>query len=344
MTKLVYALLCVCVNVAWAGTGQPPPTRMKVTILYTSCANGILRSCRCPDNPYGGLTQRAWAIQELRKKKENVIVLDSGDSFAPDNRRKDRVGMPYVRKILGLIPYHAIGIGDQEFTFGLDVLKETIKGSKAPFVCANIVETTTERPLAWPYVMVTVGRSPAVLRVAVIGLTHPKSFFFTPKERIAGVDVTDPDATLDEAMVKLKDKADLYVVLSHLGYDRDIELADSRPDIDVIVGGHSQTLLKEPEQVNDVIIVQPGKNGEHVGVLELEVEMTPADDGRPRIVSHCGELMALTEDVPELPEAKKLADEYAKETGVKPATTDKPSESRAAANDGGHQGRLTNDR
>ena len=78
---------------------------------------------------------------------------------------------------------------------------------------------------------------------------------------------------------KLRPEADLVVLLSHLGYTADIELAETLPGIDVIVGGHSGRSLSYPMQIKDTVIVQVGSKGLHVG--ELRLQLAPGSRTRP---------------------------------------------------------------
>lgn len=66
-----------------------------------------------------------------------------------------------------------------------------------------------------------------------------------------------------------KDPQAHLVVLSHLGYDEDVHLAKDFPELNVILGGHTHTILKEPTQVGSVSICQTGQYGRFVGHLSL---------------------------------------------------------------------------
>ncbi|MFA6795786.1 MAG: bifunctional metallophosphatase/5'-nucleotidase, partial [Proteiniphilum sp.] len=72
-------------------------------------------------------------------------------------------------------------------------------------------------------------------------------------------------------------KCDLVVCLSHLGYEKDLNLAESSRHIDLIIGGHSHTYLQEPtERLNldnkPVTIYQTNGRGAYVGRMDLTLE------------------------------------------------------------------------
>jgi hypothetical protein len=94
------------------------------------------------------------------------------------------------------------------------------------------------------------------------------------------------------------------VVLSHLGAEPDFELAAKIPGIDIIVGGHSHTLLHEPRIINGTLITQARAFGEFIGRLDLEY-----DKGNLNKYNYT--LIPADFSVPEDPEFKTWLDKYA---------------------------------
>jgi 2',3'-cyclic-nucleotide 2'-phosphodiesterase (5'-nucleotidase family) len=92
-------------------------------------------------------------------------------------------------------------------------------------------------------------------------------------EYVKGLTFTAPEAAVPPLIKEVKQKgARLVVLLTHLGLDRDKKLAAAVPGIDVIVGGHSHTVVTDPVVVGRTIIVQAGYYGLYLGVLELAVD------------------------------------------------------------------------
>jgi 2',3'-cyclic-nucleotide 2'-phosphodiesterase (5'-nucleotidase family) len=87
-------------------------------------------------------------------------------------------------------------------------------------------------------------------------------------------------------VAQLKPKTDLIIALTHQGVEEDSELAASVTGVDVIVGGHSHTRLKQPKLVNGTVIVQAGSDCENLGVLHLTVE-------NKRVTKYDGHLLQL---------------------------------------------------
>jgi 2',3'-cyclic-nucleotide 2'-phosphodiesterase (5'-nucleotidase family) len=79
-----------------------------------------------------------------------------------------------------------------------------------------------------------------------------------------------PIPTAQRIVAELRPKVDLLIALTHIGYGQDQELAEACPGIDIILGGHSHTVLKEPVRVNDTEICQGGSHGRYAGVYHWE--------------------------------------------------------------------------
>ncbi|PIZ15828.1 hypothetical protein COY51_04105 [Candidatus Desantisbacteria bacterium CG_4_10_14_0_8_um_filter_39_17] len=244
-----------------------------ITILFTNSTNGMLRACpTCPNLLYGGLARRATLINEYRSKYKNILLLDSGDLFpviAPKERAE------YTLKAVTLMKYDAIGIGDQEFTYGKDFLLQKMKEVNFPFISSTIAYvkdiTKEDSPqshlFAKPYIIKEI----AGLKILIAGVISNRAFIFFPKEKIEGLTILEPSAELRKILSELRDKVDFVILLSHLGDESDEKLAQEVEGIDLIIGGHTQTLIEEPLKVGRTIIVQAGKNGEHLGEITLNI-------------------------------------------------------------------------
>jgi 2',3'-cyclic-nucleotide 2'-phosphodiesterase (5'-nucleotidase family) len=105
---------------------------------------------------------------------------------------------------------------------------------------------------------------------------------------IQNIRVEDQLQVVEKYVNELKSHVDIFVVVSHMGYGYDQKLAEATNQIDVILGGHSHTVLGEPEIVNGVIISQAGSYGRFLGKLDLWIN-TDLDT----IVKYRGELLVI---------------------------------------------------
>jgi 2',3'-cyclic-nucleotide 2'-phosphodiesterase (5'-nucleotidase family) len=89
--------------------------------------------------------------------------------------------------------------------------------------------------------------------------------------------IENPDTTLKKVLPALKQASDFIVVLSQMGVESDRKIAGKWKDIDLIIGGHSQTLMEKAVIISKTIIVQAGKNGGRVGELVVTFD-TPKNE------------------------------------------------------------------
>jgi 5'-nucleotidase len=88
---------------------------------------------------------------------------------------------------------------------------------------------------------------------------------------------TNPITTAQDVAKKLRDQVDLVIALTHIGYTQDQKLAEDCPEIDIILGGHSHTVLEQPTKINQTSICQTGSHGRFIGIYEWDGEITQAE-------------------------------------------------------------------
>ncbi len=260
MKKYIIISLVLLLCTGFPCMGYSQNKSQEITFLYTNSLNGILEACRCGD-PKGGLVKRGYAVTQLKKKYPNAVLLESGDfcSYYPDE-----LLTKYLIKGYAHIGYNAVGIGDQEFAAGTGTFH--LYSNELPFVCANLQYFANGSwHSAKKHLTVTIG-------TATIGITaviDNDAFKYYPNDIISKIKISNYKDALKNEIAQLK--TDCIVVLSHLGFEKDKQLAQLFPQIALIVGGHSQTLVKKPVKVGNTLIVQAGTNGSRIGVLRAIV-------------------------------------------------------------------------
>ncbi|MCS7301569.1 MAG: hypothetical protein NZ556_08470 [Fimbriimonadales bacterium] len=190
-------------------------------------------------------------LQEL-KMRHNALLLDSGDCI-----RSGNIGIPlrpepawaWMRRA----GYDAITIGNREFHLTAAGFAAKTRGAPCPLLCANLRPKQPDTPMPVQPVWRVVHQG---VRVAVLGLTVP---MITPRMKSAALSAYLFDAPLETArewVPRLRPEADLLIALTHIGVQHDRMLAEAHAEIDVILGGHSHTPLRPPEQVNGVWLCQ----------------------------------------------------------------------------------------
>ena len=175
----------------------------------------------------------------------------------------------------------AITVGEDDFLWGRENLLDILNKAEFPVVCANLVESESGKPLFQPYIV----RDFEGLKVGIFGIfPEPNK---AVKERLGGLTVLDPFAVAARMVSTLENMTDFNVLLSHLGYAKDLELARKVQGIRVIVGGHTGINLSYPRTVGETVVVQTTKNGYRLGKIDFKLN----DLSRPFINVATKEMM-----------------------------------------------------
>jgi 2',3'-cyclic-nucleotide 2'-phosphodiesterase (5'-nucleotidase family) len=216
-------------------------------------------------------------VQSVRETRRESLLLDSGDLFFDRYRKEIRAEdvtaqsekAHLILKCYNLLVYDAMGIGDDDLSLGKDFLVDLSKNAGFPFISSNLMDKETGEALFKTHVIKETGG----LRIGIFSLLSPYFFSGETDPRTRGIVFREPLEEAKRILGKIRPETDLVVLLSHLGYTADIELAETVPGIDLILGGHSGLSLSYPMQIKDTIIVRVGSKGLHVG--ELHLQLTP---------------------------------------------------------------------
>ena len=210
----------------------------------------------------------------------DVLLIDSGDRITGNAFVDDapQPGMPMV-ELMNSIGYDVVTLGNHEFDFGLENMARLFSMATFPVVCANYDFTGTVcEGVVKEYAVIERGDK----RIGVFGLS-PDPVGLVAKEYYEGIDFISPVEAANNAVAALeKEKCDVIVCLSHLGWRigneyNDERLASETAGIDIILGGHSHDYFEQPlvyknRDGKDVVMQQMGKNGRHLGIVTLTFE------------------------------------------------------------------------
>ena len=226
----------------------------------------------------GGAVRRAGIVKQFRSKHPDMLLLDCGDVSQ---------GTPYYNlfqgeleiKMMNLMGYDAMAIGNHEFDFGLENMARLFRLARFPIVCSNYeVAGTVLEGLVKPYIIL----EREGLKIGVFGLA-PKLEGLVQADKSEGVVYKDPIAVAQEMSDLLggKEGCDVVICLSHLGLQRlmpgdvdDEQLVAKTHGIDVILGGHTHTFMEKPmvylnANGENVSLLHSGRNGIFVGEMVL---------------------------------------------------------------------------
>ena len=265
----------------------------RIQIIHTNDIHGHLDvsdsvSSGAASFTQGGLVATAAQIERLRARApERTLLLDAGDAWQGTYISNENKGQA-VTKIMSLLRYDAQAVGNHDFDWGTDNLRQRTTEASFPFLCANCANAAGAVPsYLKPYIVKDLG----LVKVAVIGLILPEAASIIKASSIAGIHFTDAAKTARAYLPEMRKQADLIVALTHIGLDNDRMLARDVPEIDVIVGGHSHTALRAAVTVGKTVIVQTGAYTANLGDLELVID--PATKAVTAVPTRSNELLAV---------------------------------------------------
>jgi len=272
-----FLLLLTAVLIVFAGYKALQQDTFTLTIAHVNDTHAHLQpmtvKLRFDDTSVyadtGGFPRLVTKIESLRAGRDHMLFLHAGDVFQ---------GTLYFNKYHGLadllflsmMQLDAMCLGNHEFDSGPGTLGQFIDKAGFPVLCANI-DVSKEPTLAGkilPYVCVQADNE----TIGIIGLITPETATISmPGDTVI---FTDPADAAQEAVDKLTANGVTKIIaLTHLGFVKDVELAGEVAGIDIIVGGHSHTLLGDFEKFglapeNAYPVTRTGPGGDPVLIVQ----------------------------------------------------------------------------
>jgi len=247
---------------------------------------------------FGGVARLVTAIAEARARSNNSILVDGGDQFQGTLFYTQYLGAASA-EFMTVMGYEAMAVGNHEFDNGPEALRAFADAVDFPLLMAN-ADVSTE-PLLAGEVLKSVVIEKNGEKLGLIGLTPQNNAeLASPGPRI---NFTDPVGAVQQEVDTLTAEGITKIILlSHSGYDNDLRIAAETTGVDVIIGGHSHTLLSNvakgaagpyPTMVGSTAIVQAYAYGKYLGELNVVFDDAGA------LVSASGEPVLLDASVAE---------------------------------------------
>ena len=240
---------------------QASENQIEVVILHTNDMHAKI------DN----LGKLSYLADSLRKSHPYLFLMSAGDNFT-GNPVVDMVadkGYPMI-DLMNQCGFNVSTIGNHEFDLGLDFLNRRIEQASFPFISCNIDVSGTILTPPKPYIVFDLGNGVEMVVIGVIELgvngipdAHPS--------KMEGLKFSDGIIAVQKYR-DLKKDHEAMVALTHLGIQDDLKLAEAMPELDLIIGGHSHTLIDSILMVNGVVVTQAGAGLKYVGKATLVIE------------------------------------------------------------------------
>ena len=281
-----------------------------IEVVFTSDMHGNVRAVSYEDGSVqaSGLARIATWLDDLKREKKEVILLDGGDTIQGNPlmylawKRYEYMPNPII-KTMNMMGYDAMAVGNHEFNYGHEYLKKVASTAKFPFLSANILDERTGEPAFPPYKII----HRAGLKIGILGLTTPSIPKWELPENYKGLKFEAPEVAAKKYVLVMKtyEKCDLIITVLHAGFagqddNGEYTLAtweDSAANvaringIDLLLTGHKHRLI-EPQYIGMTYAAAAPAYASAVMRIRLDID----SDGK---VSHSGEVVPMNEYITE---------------------------------------------
>jgi 5'-nucleotidase len=247
----------------------------KFTILHSNDMHGdfLSEAQKGKGELIGGLALLSGYINQVRKTEENVLYVISGDMVQGSLIDAEYKGISTM-EIMNYLAPDVVALGNHEFDYGLPHLLFLEKMANFPIVNANLYIKKYNKRLMQPYIIL----NKSGFDIMFTGILTEKVMDSIKLDELIGTFVTTEEAAGEVGKITNAYKnndIDLTILLTHIGYESDIELAKMlNPEwgVDMIIGGHSHTVLDKPAKFNGIYITQAGVGTNQVGRFDIVVD------------------------------------------------------------------------
>ena len=246
--RLIFSVLLIIIS--------PWLLAKELIVLHTNDFQGHIQQ----EGKYAGAAKIAAFVKEIKAQHPAALFLDAGDAISGTPVSSMFEGEP-IFDVMNAMGYDVGLIGNHEFDHGYKKIERFRAIANHPLLTANAVGPDGELLGDAPYLLLNLDG----IEVGVIGLiteTAPTLFSPTGNE---GLTFLDPADRLSELVPMLRAKTDVLILLSHIGHEAELLLAEQFQDLDLIIGGHSHTLVQHPVRVGKTLVAQANHYGSHLG-------------------------------------------------------------------------------
>lgn len=292
LSVLIIVLICCCsaIGIWYGNVREKEAERFTLHLMHTNDLHAHLipfnsdnRICDYEQPAcLGGFARLKTLVNQYRHLYPDMILLDAGDRFSGTVFYSLQKGENIIR-LLNEMNYDAVTLGNHEFDDGLSEIEKMMTLIQSPVIVSNVIFPHNS-PLAHTVMKSVIIRRGAQ-KIGVIGLLTDE--MKTQSAFAKEIRLRPLLSSVQAETERLKEKGvSVIIVLSHIGFEADKSLAQLSQDIDIIVGGHTHTLLSnnptfpnvqgvyptvvQNQKGQPVLIVSAGYGGEYAGQLTVE--------------------------------------------------------------------------
>lgn len=286
----------------------------KLVIAHSNDLHGDFLAREVDDRLLGGVSMLSGYLNRLRKEESNVVYAVSGDMFKGSLIDSHYKGLSTI-EIMNLLSPDVVTIGNHEVDYGVAHLLFLERCAKFPIINANMYLKHHNTRLFRSHQILEIDG----MKILFIGVLTEEVLAKTKQEEMIGALIDVKEAAEEVGKICNSYKTcdiDLTVLLTHIGIEADkklAELLDPRWGVDVIIGGHSHTLMREPVIIAGIPIVQAAEGTGQLGRFDIYV-----DTDRNKIDHYQWNLIPIREDIcPRDEELENLIRHYKDQTDAK---------------------------
>ncbi len=281
----------------------------KFTILHSNDMHGdFLAEIQGQEGKLiGGLALLSGYINKVRKEEENVLYVISGDMVQGSLIDSEYKGISTM-EIMNYLAPDVVALGNHEFDYGLPQLLFLEKMANFPIVNANLYIKQYNKRLMQSHLIL----KRAGIEILFTGVITEKVMDALKQDELISSFVTLEEAgkEIEKICNSYKnDDIDLTIILTHIGFESDLQLAkliNRQAGVDIIIGGHSHTVLQKPAVENGILIVQAGVGSDQIGRFDIVV-----DEDTNSIVDYTWQLIPIDNRLAEPdPQLAKFINDY----------------------------------
>lgn len=211
-----------------------------------------------------------WKINEIKQNNKYVFLVSAGDMFTgnPVVDKFEKPGFPMI-ELMNQMGYVVSALGNHEFDYDQENLEQRRKQANFPIICSNINTSQNINLSKFDDVFkLTVADS---VTIGFLGLIHREdnNLPASHPSKLTNLTFNDPIKTA-KLYRNYRDRLNIFICLSHCGIEIDEPLAKRVNFFDIIIGGHSHTVLPQGKKVKNTFIVQAGSKFSYLGVLTIK--------------------------------------------------------------------------
>lgn len=242
--------------------GQAEAVSELITLIHVNDIHGYVEETETNI----GYAKIAGYIAQMKAEHKNVLAIDAGDTFAGNANASFDHGQS-IAAIVKTVPFDVMVLGNNDFFLGRERLLAVTNQLSYPSLAGNVFSASGDPSGEAPWADYTILTTDSGVKIGFITGTCGIH---------ADLEFKDPIVRLREQAAEVRPQVDILIGLLHMGYEdssgNTSQLAAREVEgLDLIIDGHSHTVLEHGAVVNDILITQAGEYGSHIGVIELSV-------------------------------------------------------------------------